>query len=253
MPLVAAATSDATTTTVDTDAELVTSKTKAASDNNDTKNWSDEAEFSFVDTSGNTDVTTLALKNKLGYRFTDKLRGRWLLNGLLGQTDGIQTAERYETQLRLDYGFTKRLYGFASSIWLRDSFAGIDPRYSNGLGSGYAFLTGPKHFLIGELGVEYVKEYYIVEDNETYTEGRLFSEYSYKFTGKNKFSQTLEYLSDFSDADNYRVNTVTSISAAVIDMLSIKISYERKYNHQPVSETLDNIDSTLSAALVVTF
>ena len=35
------------------------------------KKWSDEAELSFVDTGGNTDVTTLSAKNLLKYKFTE--------------------------------------------------------------------------------------------------------------------------------------------------------------------------------------
>ncbi|MBW2176989.1 MAG: hypothetical protein JRH03_08595, partial [Deltaproteobacteria bacterium] len=37
------------------------------------KKWKDEAEFLYVQTSGNTEVMTLALKNMLEYRFSKPL------------------------------------------------------------------------------------------------------------------------------------------------------------------------------------
>ena len=39
------------------------------------KKWSDEAEFSYVETGGNTEVKTLSLNNTLKYSFSEKLLG----------------------------------------------------------------------------------------------------------------------------------------------------------------------------------
>jgi putative salt-induced outer membrane protein len=92
------------------------------------KRWSDEAELSFVNTGGNTDVMTLSAKNNLKYKFTDKLAGSWAIEALYGETDGEKNAERYFTELRLDYLFTERFYTFGmgggSKISLRVSTPG---------------------------------------------------------------------------------------------------------------------------------
>ena len=70
------------------------------------KKWSDQAEFTFVDTGGNTNVTTMAGKNTLKYNFTDQWIASWVIGALYGKDHGVRTAERYYSDLRLDYLFT---------------------------------------------------------------------------------------------------------------------------------------------------
>ncbi len=215
------------------------------------KRWSDEAEISVVDTGGNTEVTTLSAKNRLKYEFTDKLKGGWKLGALYSKSDGEKNAESYFTELRMDYLFTDRFYSFALGGFLRDEFAGIDSRYYVGPGIGYRFLTGPKHQLLVEAGANWVKEEYTDHTDEAYIQGRAFSQYEYAFTDKNRFSQSLEYLHDFEDSDNYNLNSETALISALSDYLSLKASYVVKYDNEPVPKTLDKTDRILVLALVV--
>jgi putative salt-induced outer membrane protein len=46
------------------------------------KRWSDQAELSFVDTGGNTEVTSLSAKNVLQYKFSEKVQAKWKLGAL---------------------------------------------------------------------------------------------------------------------------------------------------------------------------
>jgi putative salt-induced outer membrane protein len=215
------------------------------------KRWRDEAELAFVDTGGNTDVTSLSAKNLLKYQFTDALEGAWKLGALYGETDGEKTAESYFTELRFDYLFTEQLYTYASAGWIQDEFAGIDARYYAGPGVGYKFLAGPKHFLIGETGLNYVIEDYTDGTDRDYIDGRAFAKYEYAFTEKNRVSQSLEFLYDFDDSDNYRVTSETAVVSALSDYVSLKASYLIKYDNEPVPKTLKETDTTLAVTLVV--
>ena len=215
------------------------------------KRWSDEAEVSFVDTGGNTDVVSLSAKNLFKYKFTDKLEGTWKLGALYGESDGEKNAESYFTELRLDYLFTERFYSYANGGWMQDKFAGIDSRYHLGPGVGYKFLDGPKHLLAGELGVNYVQEEYIDNTDEDYLVGRAFVGYEYAFTEKSKFSQSLEFLYSFDDSEDYNLNSETALIAALNDYLSLKASYVVKFDNKPVPETLDETDTILGLSLVV--
>ena len=217
------------------------------------KKWNDETELSFVDTGGNTQVTTLSAKNLLKYRFTNKLQGAWKLGAVYGKSDGEKNAESYFTELRLDCQFTERLYYYATAGWMQDEFAGIDSRYYLGPGAGYKFLSGPKHFLAGEAGLNYVWEEYIDGTDKDYLGGRAFAKYEYAFTEKNRFSQSVEFLYDFDDSENYNVNSETAVISALSDYLSLKASYVIKYDNQPVPETLEDTDTVLAVTLVVNF
>lgn len=217
------------------------------------KALSDEAELSFVDTSGNTDTTTFAFRNTLKYRFTEAVLGTWKLGALYGKEKGVKSAERYGTELRLDYLFTERVYTFAYGGWFKDPFAGIDARYYGGIGAGYKFLTGPVHTLAGELGLTYTSEEYTDGTDEGYLGGRAFAEYRYAITEKNRFTQSVEFLYDFDDSDNYQGNSETAVVATLTDLFSLKASYVVRYSNRPVPATLDDTDTTLSMALLFTY
>ncbi|MBN1841534.1 MAG: DUF481 domain-containing protein [Deltaproteobacteria bacterium] len=86
-----------------------------------------------------------------------------------------------------------------------------------------------------------------------YLGGRAAARYEYAFTEKSKFSQSLEFLYDFDDSDNYNVNSETALISALSDYLSLKASYVIKYDHQPVPSTLEDTDTILAVTLVVNF
>lgn len=219
------------------------------------KSWSDEAEFSYVTTGGNADVQTLSAKNRYKLGFADDYTFLWKLEALKGKTDNVLTAERYATDLRLEYAFN-HAYLYGNAGWLQDTFAGLDQRTNRGIGGGYKFLDGPASFLKLEAGVNDVEESYTdsaLNPDRSTTEGRLFGEYTYAFTKKNRFSQSLELLRDLHDSTRYRANSETALIAALTDRFSVKLSYELRYNHRPVPETLRRTDRVLSTALVANF
>jgi putative salt-induced outer membrane protein len=217
------------------------------------KKWADEAELSFVDTGGNTDVVSLSAKNLLRYTFTEELKGAWKLSALYGESDGVKNAESYATELRLDYLLTDQLFSALIAGWLEDEFAGIESRYYLGPAVGYKFFNGPRHFIVSEVGLNYVKEEYTDGTEKDYLEGRAFGQYQYAFTEKNRFSQSLEFLYDFEDSENYRVNSETALISALSDYLSLKASYEIKHDNKPVPSTLKETDTILSVTLVINF
>ena len=216
-------------------------------------NWSDEAELSYVQTGGNSNVKTLSAKNLLKVEFTDRITGSWKLAVLRGEAAGVLTAERYLSEWRGDYAITDRRYAFVTVGWAKDEFSGIDASTSIGPGAGYKFLTGPVHLLIGEAGLVYVAERYTNNTESERVDGRLFGSYVLAFSGKNKFTQTVEYLHDFDESDNYRFNSETALVTALASVFSIKISYTLRYDHQPIPATLTETDTVLAVALLASF
>lgn len=219
----------------------------------ETKNWSDEAEFSFVATSGNTNIETLSLKNIFKYNFDKKNLVAWKLAGLKSETSSVLTAESYESDIRYEHLYSERTYSYLNAGWFTDEFAGLDKRVNYGLGGGYKVLTGPKNMLSIEGGVSSVKESNIDNTTKTYSEGRLFGKYTYEFSKTSKFTQSLEYLYDFDVSENYRYNSETAITAAINSVFSLKTSYLIKYDNLPLNATIKDKDTKLSIAIVANF
>ena len=61
---------------------------------------------------------------------------------------------------------------------MQDKFAGIDYRYYMGPGGGYKFLSGPKHFIVVEAGLNYVNEEYTDDTEKDCLGGRAFAKYN---------------------------------------------------------------------------
>jgi len=217
------------------------------------KAWSDQAELSFVNTTGNTKTTSLAGKNLLTYKFTPGTVGYWKVGGLYSRENGQTTAENYATELRFDWLYTERIYTYVLGGWNKDRFAGIDRRYYGGGGAGYKVLLGPKHFLVGEAGLNYTVENYIDGSDSDFLTGRAFAKYEYAITRKNRFSQSLEYLYDFSDSTHYKLNSETALVAALTDIFSLKAGYTVRHDHKPVPAGIEQTDTLMSVALVANF
>lgn len=216
------------------------------------KNWNDEAELSFVDTGGNTEVTALSAKNLLKVPMSEKVTGSWKLHALYGKSDGEKNAESYSTELRGDYAKTARFFYFVSAGWLQDKFSGIENRYLYGVGCGYKLINGAKHVLVGELGLTYTTEDYTDDSSSDYFGGRLFGQYDYKFNEANKFVQSIEFLPDFDDSNNWLLNSETALIATLNSQFSMKTGLTFKHDNQPTSG-LDKSDRILSVALVANF
>ena len=116
-------------------------------------------------------------------------------------------------------------------------------------------MIGPKHFLLGETGLNYAYEDYSDpdQDNEQYLEGRLFGKYEWAFTEKTKFSQGLEYLQSFKTGGAWKLNSETALISDITDILALKISYSVFYNNDPHPSDLDKTDTVLATSLVVSY
>ncbi len=222
-----------------------------ADDNEKQKRLADKAELAFVQTGGNTDVTTLAAKNELKYQFAQRWSSIWKAALLYGQTDGVKSAERYETNLRFDFNYSEIVDLYTRLAWYQDKFAGIDQRYAVGPGVGHKFLRGPRHFFVFELGANYAIELYTDETKSDFLEGRAFVRYEFILNDMLKCSQEVEYLHNFKDAQKYRAISVTAFETKINDHFSIKTAYNVNYDHQPTPDTLKTTDTLLSVSLVL--
>ncbi len=217
------------------------------------KKWTDDGELSLVKTGGNSDVSTFSAKNRVKYKFSEKIEGTWKVAALNSKSAGVRSAENYMSELRGDYLLSERIFAGLAVGWLKDKFSGIDARYYGGPVAGYKALIGPKHFLKAEAGLDYVKEEYTNNTESDFLRGRAFGEYDYHFTKVNKFLQSVEYLYDFDNGDNYNVNATTALVTVLSGNFSFKTSYVVKYDNEPTPAGLDRTDTILGVSVLVSF
>lgn len=219
------------------------------------KRFSNETSLSVVNTTGNTETLSLAGKNELKYRFSEKWTSSWVLGALYKESDSQKEAERYFTDLHADYLITDRWYAYVLGSWFQDKFSGFDNRIGIGPGLGYKLLLGPVHFLQFEGGFNYAYEDYTEDDeaSQDFMEGRLFGKYEWRFTEKTKFSQSLEYLQGFNNSRTWKINSETALITALTDILALKVSYSILYNNDPRPNDLEKTDTVFETSLVIGF
>ena len=93
----------------------------------------------------------------------------------------------------------------------------------------------------------------MVEEEQSFAEGRAYGKYEYAFTEKNRASLASEYLQDFDDNSNYKSNSEVALISALTDVLSLKVSYEVRYQNRPIPSELEKTDTVFGAAIVVTY
>src|SRR4051812_11130379 len=87
------------------------------------------AEFSFVNTTGNTSTQTLGLGGTIECK-----PGKWdyLAKGafIRSEADKVETAKTIDTLFRASRELTARLKGYGQFIYFQNPFSGIDNRYA---------------------------------------------------------------------------------------------------------------------------
>jgi putative salt-induced outer membrane protein len=218
----------------------------------DAKPWKDQAQLSYLSANGNTKSTTIGASNLFSWT-----GGHFLLElpagALNTKSKGERTAEQYYAGEKLQYKITDRNYAFEKFLWERNTFAGFDHRYdvSGGLGREW-WKTDTDNFLT-ELGGGYINEQRVKTAGRTkFGSGRGYAKYARKLSATADFSQDAEYLHNFKESRDYRVNTETALITSISTNLSLKVSYGWKFRNLP-PPTFAKSDSLTAVSLIINY
>ena len=215
-------------------------------------------DIGFVNTAGNTHLTTLSLGDKLTVRAGKTLFTQTFAL-VYGKSEGVQNANSQVARLRADYPLTGRLGTYAFAGYERNRFAGISRRTDQGAGLAFAALRHERHELDLEIGAGLVQERRFPDPaldatvSDNFLSGRAAVRYKLLFSKATYFLQTLEYLPNFERSSDYRVNSESALVAPISTHFGLKASYLIKYNNEPPSATLAKTDRMLTTGLQVTY
>lgn len=215
------------------------------------KPWKNVAEFSLVSTNGNSDSSSISGKDTFNYDWT-KFGFELIGGGLGSKSDGVQTAERYYASEKGIYKLATPNYLYEKYAWDKDRFAGIRNRHDFTVGLGRELVKTPLDLLIGEFGLGRVVEEHVDAKTNSFITARLYSKYTRKLSETGTFTQDAEYLHNFEDSANFRVNAETALMSSLSKHLSLKLSYLWKYVGVP-PDGFGHNDTTTTVALVATY
>lgn len=211
--------------------------------------WSDEAQVTFLNTSGNTRAQTYGAANLFTYGWT-RLALEVAGAALGASSRRVVLAEQYSGVEKVQENLNGRTYVFEKAGWEKNRFAGIADRVDASLGAGRKLIEADAHALIGEAGAGYIDEQRVRAPRVGFVSGRAYLKYAYTLGKASVFTQEAEYLHDFPHPRGYRLKAVTALAAAMSTRLSLKLSFLYGYVNQPVAG-FGTTDTLTSAALLV--
>lgn len=188
------------------------------------------AAVAYLDASGNTDVTSLSITERLEWKRPHYLWAQFV-NVINGTTDGEESANLLAAGVRGDWKPHGRLSLYTLVNYDRNRFANIGRRFEEGLGLGYAAIDRPKHRLTTELGGQFVQQRNLDRVSDNFLAGRVAELYRYTFRENAYFEEQVEYLPNLETGADYRVNGEANLVAPLSRRLAIKLGYVVRFDN----------------------
>lgn len=211
-----------------------------------------KADLGFVNTSGNSDVTTVNAGNELGVR--GAVWGvRQTFSAIYGRTEGETSTSLWRGALRGERAISARVELFVLGEFERNTFAGISSRYAPSAGVAVAVVAAERDKLDLELGAGYTWQNAVrpAPDRE-FAAGRAAARYRRALGERSELSQVVEVLPNFKDGDDLRLNFETAITAPITTGVAMKASYAIRRDGRP-EPGFEKTDRILTTGIQVTF
>jgi putative salt-induced outer membrane protein YdiY len=229
---------------VTTDAQTVTPSPAAP------PKWETSASAGFTLTQGNSD-TVLMTAQVLSQRKWDQHEIRLGADATYGEIEDQKSTEGAHAFGQYNRLFTDRTYGYLRLDALHDAIADIEYRILLSPGVGYYFIKNATTALSGEAGPGFVYE---KQGGQTqgYITARVAERLEHKFNDNVRLWQSLEFLPQVDELDNYLINAEIGVEAKLTQKFSLKVFALDNYDNEP-AEGREKNDIKVVTAIAYTF
>jgi len=208
--------------------------------------WTGEGSAGIVIVSGNSDSETV----NVGLALTKKAdvwehTFKFMANS--SESDGDKSAESYLAAYNAKYNLDPKSFLWGDLRYLDDKFDSFDGITTIGAGYGYRISNSDELKWNVSAGIGY-------RDTEIESTGEDIS--GVAFIGESDFTLKLSETTEFIDvfrveatADNSYLQNIAGISVAMSDVLSLKVTYDVRYNTDPAAG--DTSTDSITAVSVV--
>ena len=268
--------------------------TARAQEDDEELGWSDTAELTAVFTGGNAEASTLGFKNELirDWESSDLVIGVGALRAestaftrtavgvsplsfqLTKDSVTALTAESYYARGQYSRELSPRTFWYAGTGWERNTFAGIENRYSWGGGVGNTWVDDDTSTFKTGYGLTYTVQDDVAETtdgNDTFGGLRLSYDYRRQLTANTEFTSLLVADENLQETEDFRTDLINAVAVSMNSQLALKVSWQLLYDNLPsligiplmgvnglptadtVFTELDTVDNLLTFALVASF
>jgi hypothetical protein len=236
-------------------------KEKRQSDDGRKRGWSDKAAVSVVASDGNSETTSIGLKNVLS-RIWEQQRFSWELGinrvesldgdrfgvGDLGQfvvKDPPKTVdpERFYNKLRFYRNFRPTVFWVVSGDAEKNIPAGVfhTRRIASGLGNTWVDRETMEFRSI--YAATYTDEELELDGTNEFPGFRLLYQFEWQFTRTATFDSEMTFDNNLEDLDDWRVDAKNGVSVSISEILALKTSLHLLYRNIPALEEIEVYDA----------
>jgi putative salt-induced outer membrane protein len=203
-----------------------------------------------VNASGNSEF----LSANFGEKVTWAQKSRWTVTQtakvLYGETDGARTTESYDFNLRGERVLSARVGAYAFAAFQRDPFAGLAARWSGGPGVAWGVVKATRDTVGLEAAITAQSERTTAAIERTFGAAQTAARFKHSFAGAASFTQSLEFIANLKDGDDYRLNSETALIAPLSSKIGLRVSYVIRFDHLP-EPTFKKTDRILTTGVQV--
>lgn len=215
----------------------------------DSVGWHFTGALGYVQTSGNTRLSTVNVSDKLLYR----PGSRWLFTQtaawVYGKTSGVESANQLVLSVRSDYNMHPRLSLYALVGYERNRFAGISRRTQESVGLSWWAVKSARTELQLDVGGGFEQERN--GDTTGFSIARIAPRYRYTFKPNAYFEEQIEMLANLEATGDLRTMSSTSLVAPLTRNIGIRLGYLMRYDAVP-SPGFRKLDTTFTTGIQVT-
>lgn len=216
------------------------------------------ADFALAASQGNQEVTTLSLGQRYSYAFPT-----WKLtqsaSALRGTANGVRNAELYQAALRGDRNLTKKLTAYLATGALRNTPAGLNSQFTEGVGLGYDVVDSDADKLKLSAGLGALQRSFVgAAGQQNDFVGNIDGIYRHLFSKVSYFEQVAALTPNFTTADAWLFSSKSSVVAPLSSRIGIKVSYLINVNNAPPlkpasTQRFEKFDGLLTTGVQFTY
>ena len=156
--------------------------------------------------------------------------GREHIKGIHGTHE---TADDLFGELKYDYFFTEKLYGYADVRAEHDTIAKLNLLLTPGVGAGYQWFDSPDLSFNTEAGIGYLHRQFSHDGSTDGVSGRLAYHLKFKFNQQVGLFHDFEYYPGLDNINNYLFTTDLGVRATITGKLFTEFKIDYRYNSRP--------------------
>jgi len=231
----------------------------------DAKTFSHESALSIVQTGGNATAESYsASTNNLykpgtrEYRFYGDYTLSYADDPEIEGTDVEETARNWQVGAEMTQDLNERLGANIGQNYEGNEFAGYKQRENSDIGLKYSLVKTDKVTSSIDLGYRYTTEMRVSRDED----GKdifYFNKANLVFVRKQQLNESvsykfwLQYLPNFTEADDYQINFEPSLTVKMNTNLSLRVAYKGQYDNELNPGVKEYLDHTTTTSFVAKF